>query len=770
MIRRPPRSTLFPYTTLFRSVIGMSGKFPGADNIHDFLKNLLEKIDSVEDLSDAYLLADGVSKDIIDDPLCIKRAGILKGIDLFDAEFFGYSPREAKLIDPQQRLILECTWEAMEDAGVLPENCNGSVGVFTGAGMNYYFIKNILSQSGKIEDIVDFLTLIGNDKDYISSRVSYKFGFQGPSFGVQSACSTSLVAVHLGYQSLIIGQCDLALCGGVSLQSPRTRASLYKEGEIFSKDGTCRTFDKNAGGMVFGEGAGIVLLKRLEEAIADRDHIYTIIRSVAVNNDGSAKAGYTAPGVDAQTKLITLAQMLADVSPEDVDFIEAHGTGTKLGDAIEISALTQAFRQRTDRERYCAIGSVKTNIGHLDAASGVAGLIKAALSLENRILPASLHCTEENPELDLQNSPFFVASESHEWPDSSEPIIAGVSSFGMGGTNAHAILQEPPKRTPSQTTKRWHLIPLSARSDNSRKTGITNLSRFLEKDKELSIQDIAYTLQSGRRYFKHRCFFISKDTDGLIESLQKYKSAISGKGIASDNQQGVIFTFSGQGSQYPGMTHDLYKQEPVFREIFDIARAIMLEESGKDLFHYIFPPDGDMENSEARNLTETSIAQPAILTVEYAVAQLLLSYGITPTSCIGHSIGEYSAAVVAGVLTFEQCLRLVIRRGEIMGAMPTGAMAYVNLSEEDLLPRIGGDMVIALCNSPSLSVVAGPVDEIVIFEQQMNSENIKCGGLQTSHAFHSPMMDEASQQFKKEIGNYSLQEPSIPFIDRKSVV
>lgn len=750
------------------AIIGMSGRFPGADTISAFWRNLVAGVCSLETLTDNALRASGVSDDILNNPRCIKRAGVLHNIDKFDAAFFNYSPREAELIDPQQRLFLECAWEAFEDAGYTPESVNGSVGVFAGAGMNYYFIKNLLSQQKRFEDIVDFLTFIGNDKDYLCSRVSYKLGLTGPSFVVNSACSSSLVAVQVGYQSLLTYQCDLALCGGVALQSPRARASLYHEGEIFSQDGCCRAFDKNADGIVFGEGLGLVMLKRTEDALRDNDHIYAIIRSAVVNNDGSAKAGFTAPGVESQSELIALAQDLAGVHPDDIAFIEAHGTGTKLGDAIEVNALTSAFRRKTSRRQFCALGSVKTNIGHLDVAAGITGLIKTALALENKLLPPSLHLTEENPELELNSSPFYVAKEPVTWTDNNLPLIAGLSSFGMGGTNVHLIMQEPPlPRSQALKNRTHYLLPLSAQTETALKDTRERLQKHITENRNLSIQDIAFTLQIGRRAFCKRWYAVCTNTEELLQLLSNDVKVLTS--VPSENStQPVIFAFSGQGSQYPGMGQGLYESEPVVRDVLDKARQIMLSETGEDLFTTLFPSSDIAPDTAAKTLARTVYTQPALFALEYAIARLFISFGITPSACIGHSIGEYTAAVIAGVFTFEQCMKIVIRRGRLMDSMQHGSMAYVALNEKELQPLINGNLVIALVNGPSSCVVSGPSDEITACMDAMQQNNIRCGLLQTSHAFHSPMMEEAANQFREFLDNITICRPSLPIISNVS--
>lgn len=745
------------------AIIGMAGRFPKANSVRQFWENLTLGVDCCEIVGDEELRNMGVPQQLLDDPACVKRAGVVKDIDLFDAAFFGYSPREAELIDPQHRLLLECAWEAIEDAGYVPEGVNGAVGVFAGAGIDYYLMKNILSQPKSTEEILDFLTCIGNDKDYLCSRISYKLGFNGPSYVVQSACSTSLVAVQLGYQALLTSQCDMALCGGVALQSPRARAYLYKEGEIFSKDGTCRTFDKDAGGMVFGEGVGLVVLKRLEDAVADHDHIYSVIRGAVVNNDGAAKAGYTAPGVSGQADLIARAHALANVTPEEIGYIEAHGTGTKLGDAIEIAALTEVFRRSTEEKNFCGIGSVKTNIGHLDAAAGIAGLIKTSMSLKKGIIPASLHFHEPNPELELDESPFFVVNSSRPWADQKKPHVAGVSSFGMGGTNAHVILQQHSTSLFHREEKKWHLFPLSARTPSARDHAVNNLSAFL-KQEQVRLTDAAFTLQKGRRHFKHRFYAIADSHESLLAALESGADSVTGCGVAEEQNPSLVFMFSGQGAQYPGMIRELYENKRIIKDVLDRARTIVMKEEGEDLFAVLFPENDQNEDVVADKLMQTRIAQPALVAVEYAMAQLLQSFGVKPAACMGHSIGEYTAAAVCGVIEFEQCIKIVARRGAIMQQMEKGGMLAVSLSPEKLTQFLVPGLSVALHNAPQMSVVAGPLLDIERWEKQISDKGVKCRRIKTSHAFHTPMMREAAKQLADFLNDVEMHAPTIPLL------
>jgi acyl transferase domain-containing protein len=501
--------TLIAAGDLDIAIIGVVGRFPGAKGIDEFWQNLRDGIESISFFSDEELEEAGIDPHILKDPNYVKAKGILKDVDLFDASFFGLYPREAELLDPQQRIFLECAWEALEDAGYDAETYPGLSGVFgadrMNTGMNTY-LSSYLSTNQEHSDSAELYQLvIANDKDFLTTRVSYKLNLKGPSIDIQSACSTSLVAVHVACQNLLNYSCDMALAGGVSVAFPQKSGYLFQEGMILSPDGHCRTFDAKAAGTSGGNGAGIVVLKRLADALADGDYIYAVIKGSAVNNDGSMRVGYTAPGVDGQAKVIAMAQAVAGVVPETISYIEAHGTGTTVGDPIEITALTQVFREKTDAKGFCAIGSVKTNIGHLDAAAGVTGLIKTVLALKHKLIPPSLHFERPNPKIDLENSPFYVNSTLSEWKNNGHtPRRAGVSSFGIGGTNAHVVLEEAPVIKNLGNSRPWQLLVLSAKTDSALETTTTNLAAHLKRHSDLNIADVAYTLQIGRKGFNHR--------------------------------------------------------------------------------------------------------------------------------------------------------------------------------------------------------------------------------------------------------------------------
>ncbi|HNP74709.1 MAG TPA: type I polyketide synthase, partial [Kouleothrix sp.] len=485
------------------AIVAMSGRFPGAPSVEAFWRNLCDGVESIVFFSDEELLAAGIEPELVHNPSYVKGRAALDGIELFDAAFFGYTPREAELIDPQQRIFLECAWEALERAGYDPQRFPGRVGVFAGVSMNSY-VFNLYSNPAAIEAAGSFQAVLSNDKDYLATRVAYKLNLRGASFTVQSACSTSLVATHLACQSLLSGDSDMALAGGVSALVPQTSGHLYSEGGIASPDGHCRAFDAQARGTVSGSGVAIVVLKRLADALADGDQIYAVIKGSAINNDGAGKVGYTAPSVAGQAAVIAEAQARAGVPADTIGYVEAHGTGTPLGDPIEIQALTQAFRLGTARERFCAIGSLKTNIGHLDAAAGAAGLIKAALALRHGQIPPSLHFSQPNPQIDFARSPFYVATSLAPWPGGSHPRRAGVSSFGIGGTNVHMVLEEPPAQAPAQPSTAPQLLVLSAKTAPALEAATAQLAGYLDAHPGASLADVAFTLQAGRQAFAHR--------------------------------------------------------------------------------------------------------------------------------------------------------------------------------------------------------------------------------------------------------------------------
>ena len=747
------------------AIIGMAGRFPGAKNIQEFWDNLKAGVESISFFSDEELAASGVDvAEVTDDPTYVRARGILPDADLFDAAFFGVYAKEAELMDPQGRVMLECAWQALEDAGYDPETYAGTIGVYAGVSTsNAYFLKNLYPNRRSIEAVKSFQTLVNNEPDSLTMRISYKLNLTGPSVTVLTTCSSSLVAVYHACQNLLHGQCDMVLVGGVCITLPQKRGYWYQEGGMDSRDGHCRPFDENASGTVFGNGAGMVVLKRLRDAVSDGDHIYAVIKGIAVNNDGSSKGSYAAPSVDGQAKVIALAHADAGVDPESISYVEAHGTATPTGDPIEVAGLTKAFRNKTDKKAFCALGSVKSNVGHLDSAAGITGLIKTALSLKHRTLPPTLHFTKPNPKLNLGESPFYVNDKSTEWKVEKTPRLAGLNSFGVGGTNAHAVLQEAPPIDPSGGSRSWQILLLSAKTDTALEKATSNLAEFLKSNPELNLADAAYTLQVGRRAFDHRRAVLCKDLNDAVSKLQSLDPKTVATKIEKQRGRPVVFMFPGQGAQYVNMGLELYRSEATFREAVDHCAEVLRPLVGIDLRAVLYPREQELEKS-ARQLKETAIAQPAIFVIEYALAKLWMEWGILPQKMIGHSIGEYTAACLAGVFTLDDALALLSARGRLMQSLPGGSMLAVPLPETELAALLGPDVSLAAINSPSNCVIAGPKDAVEAFEKKLLEREVACRPLHTSHAFHSLMMDPILETFKEEIRKVKLSAPRIPFL------
>jgi len=751
------------------AIVGMSGRFPGAKNIDQFWHNLRDGVESISTFSDEELLATGVDPEIFANPNYIRAFGVLPEVEWFDANFFGFNAREAEVMDPQHRIFLESAWEAIESAGYNPKTYEGQIGVFCGTSLNSYWLKNLALSQDLHQSVSDFQILLGNDKDFVPTRVSYKLNLRGPSVSVNTACSTSLVAVQMACQSLLNSQCDIALAGGVAIRTPQKIGYLYQEGMILSPDGHCRTFDAQSKGTVGGSGVGIVVLKRLSDAIADGDFVYAVIRGAAINNDGAMKVGYTAPSIEGQTAVITEAQALGEIDPATISYIEAHGTGTELGDPIEIAALSQAFRTKTEKCGFCAIGSLKTNVGHLDVAAGVAGLIKTALAIHHHQIPPSLHFEQPNPKIDFVHSPFYVNTKLREWESKDSPRRAGVSSFGIGGTNAHVVLEEAPNRELSSHSRQYQLLILSAKTASALDTATANLAQHLQSQAQLELADIAYTLQVGRQTFKHRRMLICQQVEDAIASLQNPQNLLS-KSTESENST-VVFMFSGQGTQYVNMGKDLYDREPIFREYLDLCCEILQPILEEDLRQILYPEPDQLE-SAALKLQQTAITQPAIFAIAYALAQQWMAWGIKPNAMIGHSIGEYVAACLAGVMTLEEALSLVAMRGKLMQQLPAGAMLAVPLPEQEIEFLLGQDLSIAAINSDDLCVVSGSIFAIEKLEKKLEKQlegmGLECRRLRTSHAFHSAMMEPMLEEFRSLVAKVQFKHPNIPYISNVS--
>ncbi|HEX4964285.1 MAG TPA: amino acid adenylation domain-containing protein, partial [Thermoanaerobaculia bacterium] len=689
------------------AIVGLAGRFPGSADVEELWSNLRTGKECIRFFTDEELAAEGVPPEALADPAYVKAHGALDGIDLFDASFFDFTPREAEMTDPQHRLFLEQAYHALENAGYDPARYPGAIGVYAGVSANLYVLRNVLATPGALRDGGANQAMLGGEKDFLATRLSYKLNLRGPSFTVQTACSTSLVATHLACRALLGRECDMALAGGVSAAVPQVAGYFYQEGGINSPDGHCRAFDAAAQGTVGGSGVGVVVLKRLSDALAAGDTIHAVIRGTAINNDGSQKVGYTAPGVDGQAAVIAAAQALAGVSPDEIGYVEAHGTGTPLGDPIEIAALTRVFRAGTGRRGFCALGSVKTNLGHLDAAAGIAGLIKTSLVLKREEIPPSLHFREPNPRIDFASSPFFVNAELRPWPAGGEPRRAAVSSFGIGGTNAHAVLEEAPAPATSGESRPLQLLVLSARSGEALEKATANLAAYLAEHPGAPLADAAFTLQVGRRALAHRRVLVARDAADAAAALAGRDPERLLTRTAEGGRRPVVFLFPGQGAQYAGMGRELYEREPDYRAALDACAEILASRlGGLDLRRALHPEPGDAE--AGRRLQETGLAQPALFAVEYALARLWMRWGVEPAALLGHSLGEYVAACLAGVFALEDALRLVAARGRLMQARPAGAMLAVPLSEAALTPRLTPALALAAVNGPALCVVSGP--------------------------------------------------------------
>ncbi len=743
------------------AIIGLACRFPGANGPDAFWRNLRDGVESISFFSDAELLEAGVDPDLIERPNYVRANGVVSNCELFDAAFFGYAPREAEIVDPQQRLFLECASEAIDNAGFNPELGRQVCGMYAGVGLNTYLLNYLVKKSGLVDLVGAFPLMLANDKDYLATRVSYKLNLKGPSITVQTACSTSLVAVHLACQALLAGECDLALAGAVSIRVPQINGYLHEEGMILSPDGHCRAFDARGAGIVGGNGVGIVVLKRLANALAERDYIHAVIRGSAINNDGAAKFGYTAPGADGQQAVISEAMAVAEIEPDTIGYIEAHGTGTSLGDPVEIAALARAFRRRTDRPGFCAIGSVKTNIGHLDTAAGIAGLIKTVLALKHRAIPPSLHFERPNPEIDFAKSPFYVNARLSEWTTDGGLRRAGVSSFGIGGTNAHVILEEAPPREFSQKTRSRHLLLVSAKTEIALSQAATNLAGHLREAPNANLADVAFTLSQGRRAFNCRRFAVCSSREEAIAALiaSDVKAA-----FCSDLSPEVFFLFSGQGSQHTNMGLELYGHEPAFREHIDLCAQVLGPHLKLDLRQLLYPAAG----APARDLTRTSIAQPALFSFSYALSQLWMEWGIRPSRMIGHSIGEYVAACLADVFSFEDALSLVALRGKLMQSTTCGKMLAVALPETEVYRVLNEEFSLAAVNGPCSTVVSGPADSIEALAHTLSARALACTVLNTSHAFHSRMMEPILEEFAEAVRKVGPRAPKIPYVSNVS--
>jgi phthiocerol/phenolphthiocerol synthesis type-I polyketide synthase E len=742
------------------AIIGMAARLPGAHTIDEFWWNLREGVESITRHSREEMLANGARPGLVDDPYYVNASASLDQGFCFDAEFFGYSSREASIIDPQHRIFLECSYHALEDAAYDSARYAGLIGIFGGSTMNTYILNNVVPRAADVVALLgDLQIMVGNDKDYLTTRVSHKLDLRGPSIAVQTACSTSLVAVHMACRALIDDECDIALAGGSSMRMPHAAGYLANPGGTSSADGHCRAFDADASGSVVGSGVGVVVLRRLADAVRDGDQIHAIIRGTAVNNDGRAKASFTAPSINGQARVIEQAVKRAGVSARDISLVEAHGTGTPLGDPIEVAALTSAFRLWTEDTGYCWLGSAKPNIGHLDAAAGVAGLIKTVLSIKHRAVPPLVNFSHPSPKLSIESTPFKIAADLVPLePETDKPVLASVNSLAMGGTNAHVILEEaPPAPKTEPSGRQRHPILLSARSPEALDELGRSLGQWARENPTVPLADVAHTLATGRREHEFRRVVHATD-------LEDVASALSARGSRRQRDSHVrgsvraAFLFPGQGEQFPGMG-ELALREPVLARYLDLVTGMFAERSGIDLHPLLYTAADEQDQARAA-LRNTALAQAALFAVEWATGRMLLDFGIRPYAMLGHSVGELVGAALGGVLDIEAAVDLLTTRGKLMADTAEGAMLYANLSEDELAARLpDSGLAVAAVNADRLVVVSGATDDVNTFESRLRSEGVTCGRMDVTRAFHSGLMDQAAARFRKAAGDHNLTEP-----------
>lgn len=745
------------------AIIGMSCRFPKAENTKEFWDNLIQSKECITFYTEEELEKAGVPREVYKTPGYVKASGAIEDIEYFDAKFFDFSPKEAALIDPQQRIFLEQAYKALEDAGLTADNYKGAIGVYASTGMNTYLYRNLGTHADLMEEGGGYPVMISGDKDFLATRTSYKLNLTGPSMTIQTACSSSLVAIHCACEALRSGECECALAGGVSVRVPQKTGYQYHEGLILSPDGHCRAFDEKAQGTVFGSGAGVIVLKLLEDAIEDKDEIYAVIKGSAINNDGSVKAGYTAPGMEAQAAVIYEALSVAGISPKDISYVETHGTGTSIGDPIEVAALTRAYKEEGIEPGTCAIGSVKTNIGHLDTASGVAGVIKTALALKNRQIPASLNFEKPNPKIDFEHSPFYVNTSLTDW-NGKKPRRAGVSSFGIGGTNAHIILEEAPRllKQPAEEGTEQVFV-LSAKSSAALEKKAKDMAEYLASDTKVRLTDVCYTAACCRRLQNHRMAFACGSKEEAIGILSEPDWHTVFRSTEDGGRKGVAFLFPGQGAQHVNMGLELYRSEPYFRDTMEECFGIVNKYLETDLKALVYPQPGGEEEA-AQRLKNTLYTQPALFIIEYSLAKLLMHWGVRPEAMAGHSLGEYAAACLADVFSLEEAIRLVVTRAKLISSLPEGSMLSVQLGEKELRPYLQDDVSIAALNAENNSVISGTKEAVAKVKEKLEEHGIAVKELATSHAFHSSMLDGILPEFEETVKKMCLKAPEIPYV------
>jgi phthiocerol/phenolphthiocerol synthesis type-I polyketide synthase E len=741
------------------AVVGMAARLPGASNVAAFWNNLCAGVEAIRDISEEELLASGVHPSVWNRENYVRKSAFPENVELFDAHFFGFTPSEAAIIDPQHRLLLECAYEALEDAGQDADRYPGQVAVFAGCSLNTYLLTHLMGLPDLVRKIDMVQLNLASSPDFLATRISYKLGLKGISHTVQCACSTSLVAVHLACQSLLAGESDMALAGGAALNFHLRYGYPLIPGGMFSATGKCRAFDGEADGTVFGNGAGMVVLKRYEDATRDRDQIYAIVKGSAVNNDGATKVGYTAPSVEGQALAIVEAMSNAKIPFGDIGYIETHGTGTPLGDPIEIEALARAYRTQAANGYRCLIGSVKTNIGHLDCAAGISGFIKTALILRHGLIPPSLHFAKPNPHIDFAGTPFQVSTELHEWPTSNSRRVASVSAFGVGGTNAHVVLEAVASERPDRRDAAAHLLVHSASSETALDQMVSAMSDHLLAQPNLDLEHAAFTLATGRRQLPWRHAEVIASTGGSSETdmVAAHRLPTS----TPTTPPPVILMFPGQGSQTLHMGQKIYRAEPVFRETFDACLDLLsqfMDRDPRSLMHG--NPTADADNL----LHQTEYAQPLLFAFEYALAQLWISWGVKPELMIGHSLGEYVAASIGGTLSLEDAFKLVALRGRLMQSTEPGAMLSVPLGDTEAMSFTSDAISLAAVNSSSQCVFSGSESAIESLHQRLEADGLHCRRLAVSRAFHSPLMDPILDRFHECLETVMLASPRIPWM------